>query len=129
MERQRETKIGKAGMNPRAERAKPRWGLTANQPEGLRPFSPTALVSCYARTAVPYQIRRTSMVRCFTLQYWIDEDWYVGWLKEVPCVFSQGASLRELEENIRDAYQLMMEEDEEVLIQAEVDTKEIEVEM
>ena len=50
------------------------------------------------------------MVRYFTLEYWLDEDWYVGRLKEVPGVFSQGASLQELEENIRDAYQLMMEE-------------------
>ena len=44
------------------------------------------------------------------LEYWLDEDWYVGRLKEVPGVFSQGVSLQELEENIRDAYQLMMEE-------------------
>lgn len=47
------------------------------------------------------------MVRYFTLEYWIDEGWYVGRIKEVPGVFSQGASLQELEENIRDAYQLM----------------------
>ncbi len=50
------------------------------------------------------------MVRYFTLEYWLDEGWYVGRLKEVPGVFSQGASLQELEENIQDAYQLMMEE-------------------
>jgi hypothetical protein len=37
--------------------------------------------------------------------YWIDEGWYVGRLREVPGVFSQGVSLQELEENIRDAYQ------------------------
>jgi len=46
----------------------------------------------------------------FTLEYWLDDDWYVGRLKEVPGVFSQGESLEELEDNIRDAYQLMMEE-------------------
>ena len=50
------------------------------------------------------------MMRYFTLEYWEDEEWYVGRLKEVPGVFSQGVSLQELEENIRDAYQLMMEE-------------------
>ena len=44
----------------------------------------------------------------FTLEYWQDEHWYVGKLKEVPGVFSQGESLEELEENIREAYQLMM---------------------
>ena len=52
------------------------------------------------------------MCRSFTLEYWIDEDWYVGRLKEVPSIFSQGGSLLELEANIRDAYQLMMDTDE-----------------
>ena len=51
------------------------------------------------------------MVRYFTLEYWIDDGWYVGRLKEVPGVFSQGATIQELEENIQDAYQLMMEEE------------------
>jgi predicted RNase H-like HicB family nuclease len=46
--------------------------------------------------------------RRFTLEYWVDEDWYVGRLKEVPGVFSQGESLSELEENISEAYKLMM---------------------
>ncbi len=32
------------------------------------------------------------MVRRFTLEYWIDDDWYVLRLKEVPGVFSQGES-------------------------------------
>jgi predicted RNase H-like HicB family nuclease len=41
----------------------------------------------------------------------MDDNWYVGRLKEVPGVFSQGESLEELEENIRDAYRLMMEEE------------------
>jgi predicted RNase H-like HicB family nuclease len=50
------------------------------------------------------------MVRQFTLEYWIDDGWYVGRLKEVPGVFSQGETLEELEENIRDAYQLMLAE-------------------
>jgi len=43
----------------------------------------------------------------FTLQYWIDDNWYVGRLKEAPSVFSQGESLEELKENIRDAYRMM----------------------
>ncbi len=50
------------------------------------------------------------MVRYFTLEYWMHKDWYAARLKKVPGVFSQGASLQELEENICDAYQLMMEE-------------------
>jgi predicted RNase H-like HicB family nuclease len=69
------------------------------------------------------------MKRFFTLQYWTDEGWYVGKLKEVPGIFSQGESLQELEENIRDAYQLMLEEEEQVLPAAKVRTKDIGVEV
>ncbi len=69
------------------------------------------------------------MVRYFTLEYWMDEGWYVGKLKEVPGVFSQGASLEELEENIQDAYQLMMEEEAEELPNVQVQTKEMRVEV
>jgi len=52
------------------------------------------------------------MERRFTLEYWIDDEWYVGRLKEVPGVFSQGETLEELEENIKEAYHLMMAEEE-----------------
>jgi predicted RNase H-like HicB family nuclease len=65
------------------------------------------------------------MVRRFTLEYWIDEGWYVGRLKEVPGVFSQGKSLRELKENIQDAYSLMMEEEDKVVPRSKVKVKEI----
>jgi predicted RNase H-like HicB family nuclease len=44
-----------------------------------------------------------SMRRTFSLEYWIHEGWYVGRLKEVPGVFSQGETLDELEDYIRDA--------------------------
>jgi predicted RNase H-like HicB family nuclease len=52
------------------------------------------------------------MQRAFTLEYWSDEGWYVGRLKEVPGVMSQGETLDELQENIRDAYRLLLEDDE-----------------
>jgi predicted RNase H-like HicB family nuclease len=45
----------------------------------------------------------------FTLEYWEDEEWFVGRLLEVPGVFSQGETLAELKENIKDAYKLMIE--------------------
>ena len=67
------------------------------------------------------------MERRFTLEYWLDEGWHVGKLREVPGVFSQGKSLEELEENIRDAYQLMMDEEEQTLPEG-VQTKELVVE-
>lgn len=63
------------------------------------------------------------MLRHFTLEHWVDESRYVGRLKEVPGVFSQGESLEELEENVRDAYNLIAEAETSPLITAE--TKEI----
>ena len=66
------------------------------------------------------------MVSRFTLEYWIDDGWFIGRLKEVPGVFSQGESLDELEENIRDAYRSMIDtipSDH----RPDVSTKEIEV--
>ncbi len=45
----------------------------------------------------------------FTLEYWEDEGWFVGRLIEVPGVFSQGETLDELIENVRDAYRMMIE--------------------
>jgi predicted RNase H-like HicB family nuclease len=51
------------------------------------------------------------MIPEITLEYWLDEEWYVGRLRGIPGVFSQGKTLDELEENIRDAYQMMLEDD------------------
>ena len=67
------------------------------------------------------------MLRHFTLEYWIDDNWYVGRLKEVPGVFSQGESLEELEENISDAYRLMVEG--EISHRTMAQTKEIGIEV
>jgi len=55
------------------------------------------------------------MGRHFTLEYWLDERWYVGRLKEIPGVFSQGETLNELKANILDAYYLVLEESKESL--------------
>jgi predicted RNase H-like HicB family nuclease len=52
------------------------------------------------------------MQRPFLMEYWLDDDWYVGRLKDVPGVFSQGESLEELEENLREAYRMMRDEEE-----------------
>jgi predicted RNase H-like HicB family nuclease len=66
------------------------------------------------------------MTRAFTLEYWQDEGWYVGRLREVPGVFSQGKTLGELEENVRDAYQ-MLRDDEPENVHPGVQRKEIEL--
>lgn len=52
------------------------------------------------------------MQRYFTLEYWKDEGWYVGKLREVPGVFSQGKTLEELEKNIHEVFSLMMAEED-----------------
>ena len=46
----------------------------------------------------------------FTLEYWTDDGWYVGRLKEMPAVMSQGQTLEELQAMIRDAYRLVIED-------------------
>ena len=54
------------------------------------------------------------MKHTFTLEYWQDDGWYVGKLKEVPGVFSQGETIKALEENIEDAYKLIMENEAQI---------------
>jgi predicted RNase H-like HicB family nuclease len=39
--------------------------------------------------------------------YWQDEGWFVGRLLKYPDVASQGETLEELQDNIRDAFDLM----------------------
>ena len=49
------------------------------------------------------------MKRFFTVEYWKDDGWFVGKLKEVPSVLSQGETPKELQEKIEDAYHMMLE--------------------
>ena len=57
------------------------------------------------------------MKRHFTLEYWIDDGWYIGKLKEIPGVFSQGESLDELEEN--DKFETDLERFKKVMLEQE----------
>jgi predicted RNase H-like HicB family nuclease len=68
------------------------------------------------------------MLKNFTLEYWKDDGWYVGKLKEIPGVFSQGETLQELEDNIRDAYNEVMKE-ETSTPQKGIQTKVVEIEV
>ena len=52
------------------------------------------------------------MSQTFVLEYWQDDGWYVGRLRGVPGVFSQGKTLPELENNIQDAYRMMVDEED-----------------
>jgi predicted RNase H-like HicB family nuclease len=61
------------------------------------------------------------------LDYWKDGRWFVGRLPQIPGVFSQGATLEELEDNVRDAYHMMIEQQEEAPVEGTIESKEIEV--
>jgi predicted RNase H-like HicB family nuclease len=67
-----------------------------------------------------------TMAKLFTLEYRLDDNWYVGRPKEVPGVFSQGETLNDLENSIREAYALMMEDEVEPNAKGR-QTKQIEV--
>jgi predicted RNase H-like HicB family nuclease len=68
------------------------------------------------------------MVKNYTLEYWIDDGWYVGRVREIPGIFSQGENLEELEENIKDAYSFMMAE-EKTDLKVNVKTRDIALEI
>ena len=68
------------------------------------------------------------MTRFFTVEYWKDDSWFVGKLREVPGVFSQGETLEELKANIADAYRMMRETEDEPA-HADAETFELGVEV
>lgn len=55
------------------------------------------------------------MGKLFTLLYWTENNMYFGRLKDVPGIHSQGKSLDELKMNIRETYNLMIDEERESL--------------
>ncbi len=40
--------------------------------------------------------------------------WYIGWVDAVPGAFSQGRTVKEVEENLKEAVQLILESQEEL---------------
>ena len=46
-----------------------------------------------------------------TMVYWKGEQFWLGKLLEHPEIMTQGATLEELEDNLRDAYRMMVMED------------------
>jgi len=59
-----------------------------------------------------------------TLEYWQDDGWFIGRLREVPACFSQGETLAELETNIAEVYDLL-KEDDPLPVPANVQTKSL----
>ena len=50
---------------------------------------------------------RIKIAKDVTLAYEKDGDWYVGRIVEQPNALSQGRNLQELQENIKEAYELV----------------------
>ncbi len=65
------------------------------------------------------------MATRFTLEYWMDDEWYFGRLREIPGVFSQGETLDELEQNIQEVYELLIEDQAHFRPPAPTHTKEL----
>lgn len=51
------------------------------------------------------------MDRKMIMIYWKGEKFWLGKLKEHPEIMTQGETLEELEENLRDAFDMMVMED------------------
>jgi len=49
------------------------------------------------------------MVRQFTAVYKKSGKWYLGWIEEIPGVNTQGRTLKEAKENLREALLLILE--------------------
>jgi predicted RNase H-like HicB family nuclease len=52
--------------------------------------------------------RREIMKAKLTMVYWKSKKFWLGKLVERPEIMTQGRTLKELEENIRDAYRMMV---------------------
>lgn len=66
-------------------------------------------------------MRDKSMDRKLTMMYWRGDRFWLGKLLEHPEVMTQGETLAELEENLKDAFRLMAMDD----VPKDYKTKEI----
>ena len=42
------------------------------------------------------------------------DKWYIGWVEAVPGAFSQGRTIKEVQENLKEAVQLILESQSEL---------------
>lgn len=42
------------------------------------------------------------------------DKWYIGWVDAVPGAFSQGRTIKEVQENLKEAVQLILESQQEL---------------
>ncbi|MDP3710822.1 MAG: type II toxin-antitoxin system HicB family antitoxin [bacterium] len=51
----------------------------------------------------------TNLISNFTAVYKKSGKWYLGWVEEIPGVNTQGRTLKETKENLKDALSLVLE--------------------
>jgi len=54
------------------------------------------------------------MERTFVATIEKRDKWYIGWVDAVPGAFSQGRTIREVQENLKEAVQLILESQREL---------------
>ena len=54
------------------------------------------------------------MVQTFEATIEKRDKWYIGWVDAVPGAFSQGKTVNEVEENLKEAVQLIIESQREL---------------
>ena len=56
-------------------------------------------------------LKQKNMMTDMTMIYWKGDRFWVGKLKDHPEIMTQGRTVKELEDNLRDAYRMMFMED------------------
>ncbi len=54
------------------------------------------------------------MERTFEASIEKSDKWYIGWVDAVPGAFSQGRTIKEVEENLEEAVQLILESQQDL---------------
>ena len=63
--------------------------------------------SCYILTSLGQEVM--AMEQTFEATIEKRDKWYIGWVDAVPGAFSQGRTVREVQENLQEAIQLILE--------------------
>ena len=50
----------------------------------------------------------------FTPVYQKDDDWWVAWVEELPGANTQGATLKEAQENLKEAVEMILQANREL---------------
>lgn len=54
------------------------------------------------------------MARQFTAIYKKSGKWYLGWVEEIPGVNTQGRTLKEVKENLKEALSLILQTNQKI---------------